>query len=161
MASTANVKSKSSPIVKKVKSHVKTAEPKLSLGQESQVPSHNTPPTSSVIKVLKDQYVGFSGINHEVADCSPLPSPFAVYRIIYCGHKTHKKHQRSSLKPVFYLSFPGHCRNAAMQHGGLRERGPAPYVNIKGSFLCNKNTDILIFIGFLLMIIPFLSSQFC
>ena len=35
---------------------------------------------------------------------------------------------------VFGGSVLGYCKNMAVQHGGLHERGPTAYVEIKGSF---------------------------
>ena len=54
------------------------------------------------------------------------------------------KFVRFSLEPVFGVFILGYCRNMVVQHGGLRERGPGPYVDIMSSFIGNKNT-ILIF----------------
>ncbi len=45
-----------------------------------------------------------------------------------------QKRERQSLEPVFGLSVLGYCRNMAVQYGGLRGRGPAPHVAMKGSF---------------------------
>lgn len=43
------------------------------------------------------------------------------------------------------MSVLGYCRNMAVQHGGHSERWPAPPVDVKGSFLGNKNTMMLTF----------------
>ncbi len=51
--------------------------------------------------------------------------------------------KRPSLEPVFGLSILGYCRNIAAQHGGLHERGPAPYVDMKGSFYANTASLLL------------------
>lgn len=47
--------------------------------------------------------------------------------------KLTKKHKKASLElvPVFSLSTVGYCRKMAVQHGGLSEIGPAPYVDRK------------------------------
>ena len=70
----------------------------------------------------------------EVAGLNQLntpPLPFQACRRTYDGHE---KCESPSLEPVFGLSVLGYCRNMAMQHGGFCLRGPAPYVDIKGSF---------------------------
>ena len=50
--------------------------------------------------------------------------------------KTVKK---TSLQSVFGLSLLGYSRNMAVQHGG---KGPAPSVDVRGSFQASKDTVI-------------------
>lgn len=52
------------------------------------------------------------------------------------------------LEPVLGLSVLGYYRNMAVQHGRRCGQGPAPYVDINGSFEGNVNILIL-FSGYL------------
>ena len=47
-----------------------------------------------------------------VADCSQLKTPH------------HPATNVKNIQPVFGLAVLGNCRNVAVQHGGLCERGP-------------------------------------
>jgi len=55
--------------------------------------------------------------------------------------KKKKQTERPSLEPVFGLSILSYSDNMAVQHGGLHGRGPATYVDIKGSSKGNKNNS--------------------
>ena len=73
----------------------------------------------------------------DAADCNQLnttPTPIISVQDNIQWHKNHEKHEKSSLEPLIGLSVQGYCRNMAVQHGGVRGGGPAPYVGTEGSF---------------------------
>ena len=72
----------------------------------------------------------------------PLTFPFQVC----IEEPIREPFVKNSLEQVFGWSFLGYCRNMAVQHDGLHRRGPATYVDVKGSLKVNENT-ILVFMG--------------
>ena len=60
------------------------------------------------------------------------------------GSVCFPKHVR---EPMFGLSILGYCRNMVVQHGGLHERRPTPYVDIKvHSKVIKHNSYLQVFI---------------
>ena len=72
----------------------------------------------------------------EVAETQPAeyPSPHKRVWVPTMVVKCHNNAKSPIPSHYFGLSILCYCGNMAVQHGGLHTRGPAPYVNMKGSF---------------------------
>ena len=66
----------------------------------------------------------------EVAELQPTENPSLIKHVAepMVAIKCHMNAKGSLQRQCFGLSVLGYCRNMAAQHGGLRGRGPAPYV---------------------------------